>query len=305
MASVGSILNGAFRLLKDEPVTVAIWAGIFIAYTVGSSALALSGLAFDAEALRSGAVSPMNAIGLGLALAVVALLFVSVMSCAVYRAVLRPEEGGFAWLRLGSDEFRMAGLYILMTFIIAFLGLILGLGFFFVAGGSALMTGGGGGSIGIAILLAVICGLFFIYASIRVSLIFPMTFLRRQISIDEGWGLSRGRFWTLFLAYLVIGIIMLVINMFIPGIPGQPDFFSTIRSLQDPGAREAIEGQQLAAAASATILTMLPYLLLASVVQIFSHVVSNSASATAVREFLRDDGEVLDGDVERTAQIFE
>lgn len=304
MASVGSILSGAFRLFREQPVTVSIWAALFIAYTVCSSALMLSGWMFDAQALQAGTISPVTAIGLGLGFGIFALLFMAVLSCAVYRAILRPEEGGFAYLRFGSDEFRMAGLYLLVGLVGGFVVLIFGLGAFFLMGGAALAGGGGAGGIGIGLIFVLALFLAGIYIFTRLSLIFPATFLRRQMAIDEGWGLSRGRFWTLFLAFLVIWVILIAVQLFAPAIPGQPDFFSTIRAMQTGGV-EAMEAQQLNAAATLSLVSLLPYLLISAVVQLFSHVVGNSATATAVREFLRDDGEVLEDDIERTAQIFE
>ncbi|WP_204270332.1 hypothetical protein, partial [Klebsiella aerogenes] len=42
------------------------------------------------------------------------LLLVVVLMNAVFRAMLRPQEGGFAFMRLGMDEFRMLGLVVLV-----------------------------------------------------------------------------------------------------------------------------------------------------------------------------------------------
>ena len=305
MTSVGSILNGAFRLFKEQPVAVAIWGALVIGYSLAISALAIGGISADFEALRTGAISPVSAIGMGLVFGALALLCAAVLSCAIYRAVLRPEEGGFAFLRVGADEFRMFGLYLIMIVAGIFVGVILMLFAMFAIGGSVLASGGGAGGFGFGMLIALALLVVGIYIAVRLSLIFPMTFVRRQISIDEGWSLSRGNFWTLFLAYLVIWIILIVLQMVLPQAPGQVSFFETISAMRDPDALQAAQARQLDTVASITFMSMLPYVLISSLVQVFSNVVTNAASATAVRELLRDQGEVLDDDINATAQIFE
>lgn len=304
MTSVGSILNGAFRLFREQPAIVAIWAGLHIIYGVAAGSLVLAGFVTDFEAMRTGAVSPLGGFGAIILLGFVGLLAVSVMNCAIYRAILRPEERGFAWLRLGSDEFRMFGLYLIFIAIGIFAVLIVGLIMFMTVRGAGVAMGGGGG-FGIGMLFVVVFGLLAVYVSIRLSLVAPMTFVRRKISVDEGWGLSSGRFWTLFLAFLVIWIILIAIQMFVPSMPGQPGFLEAIRSIGDPDAMRTIEAGELATAGSLGFAAMLPYLLISSLVQVISTVTTNAAAATAAREFLRDDGEVLDDDIETTAQIFE
>jgi hypothetical protein len=303
-ASVGSILSGAFRLFKEQPVTVAIWIGIFVAYGLLSNALLLGGFGTDLEALRSGQVSPASAIGAGLLGALLGLLFFAVMSCAIFRAILRPEDGGFAWLKFGMDEFRMMGLYLILIVVGGFFALIAGLVVFFMVGGAALAAGAmpGAGTVLFMFLFMLLLFVGLVYVLVRLSLVGPLTFLRRRIAIDDGWALSRGNFWKLFLVYLVLGIIMMVLQMVVPSIPGQPGFMQVLQNFGDPDAMQAMQQVEIG---SITIAAMLPYVLIASIVQAIAHVLNNGAISTAVRELLHDEGEVLDDEVERTGQIFE
>jgi hypothetical protein len=50
-----------------------------------------------------------------------------------------------------------------------------------------------------------------VWLEVRLSLAFPLTVMRGRIVIGEAWRASRGRFWTLFGAYIVIFLLMLVL----------------------------------------------------------------------------------------------
>jgi len=57
------------------------------------------------------------------------VMFFAVLNCAIYRAVLRPEERGMGYFHLGPDEFRMVALAIIMfllwlvaIFLVVFIG---------------------------------------------------------------------------------------------------------------------------------------------------------------------------------------
>jgi hypothetical protein len=151
-----------------------------------------------------------------------------VLYAAMNRAVMRPQESRFGYLRLAADELRQLGL--LIAFSLLFAGVELA--FLVIATvvlavlGMALGGSGVAVALGLAILLpAAICG--FIYIGVRFSLATPMTFATGRINLFGSWGLTRGRFWpllgTYFLALalsLVVGALTLVIAFLIVGIIG-------------------------------------------------------------------------------------
>ncbi|NWN33406.1 hypothetical protein GY663_29955, partial [Klebsiella michiganensis] len=49
-----------------------------------------------------------------------------------------------------------------------------------------------------------------VWVEVRISLIFPLSFHRRRMSIDAAWELTRGHFWLLFACYFLIGLIFVV-----------------------------------------------------------------------------------------------
>ena len=76
-----------------------------------------------------------------------------------------------------------------------------------------------------------------IYAEVRLSLAFPLTFMRRSFVIGEAWRLTRGRFWTLFGAYFIIGLVYMVLAGILFCFAFGP-FFSEVA--QGPNSPEAI-----------------------------------------------------------------
>lgn len=308
MANVGSILGGAFRLFRDQPVAIVIWAVVFALYSFATSGVMLGGAGAQfgmMEALRSGAVSPLNIAGAGLLIIALSLAFSSIMACAVYRVVLRPDERSFGGLRLGMDELRMMGLFLILIVAGIFLGLIFILVFALLLGGTFAATGGGGGSVLIIALLyiAMLCG--FIYLGVRLSLIAPMTFVRRRIAIDAGWALTRGRFWMLFLVFLVIIVLTLVLYSVAVAPFAGPFLGEMVRAMSNPESLRSAQAQEVSMLAAQPLATTILLTVLGAIVQAIGHALYGGAAATAVRELLRDEGEVLEDDIEATAQIFE
>ncbi|NIJ65942.1 hypothetical protein FHR20_002904 [Sphingomonas leidyi] len=212
---MGSILGGAFGLLRERPGAVVIWA---VTYCVGSLAISLiMGLLMfgtvmpasaDAGAALSVWAGPMFSLMLLLYLCL--LLLVVVLMNAVFRAMLRPQEGGFAFMRLGMDEFRMLGLVVLVcvgVFAAVLIGELLLLLLITIIG-FALGTGAIAGAISVVLALAFLCAM--VWLEVRISLIFPLSFHRRRMSLDAAWELTRGRFWLLFACYFLIGLIFAV-----------------------------------------------------------------------------------------------
>jgi hypothetical protein len=130
---------------------------------------------------------------------------------AVYRAVLRPQERGFFFLRLGADELRLA----IMT--VASFGLIL------VFGGapayllfvliSPLMRAVPAltREMATAGALATVC--VDIWLGVRLSLIAVETVAERRFHLTAYWPLAKGRFWYLLLAYFLCFVVVFAMSL--------------------------------------------------------------------------------------------
>jgi hypothetical protein len=147
------------------------------------------------------------------ALLVSGLVLNAVLYAAMNRAVLRPQEGRFGYLRLASDELRQLGLFavFLGLGIIAYAVVILVMAVVVVvvalAGGG---TDGAGFALALAIALpAIICGV--VYLAVRLSLASPLTFDTRKIDPMAAWRLTRGRFWPLLGTYFIAFALSIVV----------------------------------------------------------------------------------------------
>jgi hypothetical protein len=300
MASIGSIVGGGFKLVAERPVAVAVWTAINLAVSVGTQLLMMA--MFDPAASDPntamlamwGALTPLYLLSI--------LLYV-VMLCAAYRAVLRPEEGGLAFMKLGGDELRVL-LMIILLFIGGFIGyLLLMLAVMLITMLLAFAGGSIGALVAIPLYIAALCVV--IYAWVRLSLVTPMTFLRHRLVFDEAWTVTRGNFWTLFLAYLVILIVTLVLS----GIAYYPILAPMIAAISqlstDPQAMESAQMAQFEQQMNQPLPMLLLWGALVAVVQTVIMAIGAGATATATRELMADAGSLSEEDVDRTAEIFE
>jgi hypothetical protein len=147
----------------------------------------------------------------------------AILTAAVFRAILRPQQRGFFYLRLGADEL-WQGLLVICFFILDIVALIaLGIvgaivgGIFFAVGhaiggvGGNLISFGGAGAVGIA------CLWVFIWLSLRFSMAAPMTFAEKQFRLFESWKFTKGQagnlFWMALILFVVLFIICFVLYM--------------------------------------------------------------------------------------------
>ncbi len=214
MLSVGRILEGAFGLVRERFVAVAVWIGIYLVCNIafmltmgGMFTTAMNPAAATDAGAMFGAVVPM------LALVPIFLLVVAVLYAAAMRAVLRPDAGGIAYLRLGMDELRLIGLTILFGIVGMILMFVVTFVFGLISAGIIAASEGAMGSMLISFLMMLSVFAIGVFFLVRFSLAFPLTVHRRQLVIGEAWTLSRGRFWSLFGAAFVITLILMVLNI--------------------------------------------------------------------------------------------
>lgn len=301
MPTVGSIVNGAFRLVRDHPVAVAIWGLIYLVIGVAANFAMRPVFAMQIAAM-DGKAPPAEAFGqmwswlrwVGL-LGLISFLVYMVIFTATQRAVLRPQDEGVAFLRFGMDELRMIGLAILLV-ILFYVGLLI----VFVALGAVIGVSmvsagqgaaGGGAAVGAVLLgflavIALFCVSIWLY--VRLSLAFPLTFLRRRIVIGEAWRLSRGRFWSLFGAYVALFLIVLVLSSIVSSIGASSYFGDLMQGGFQPERMMEAAQRQAQRMAELNPITILMLVLNAAVSALMVALLGG-AQATAVRELTGDD----------------
>ncbi|NEX94093.1 hypothetical protein [Caulobacter sp. 17J65-9] len=203
-----------FRLTREKPLAVVGWAVFYVVATALAGALllmvagpgALASIKTEpttpAEAVEAlTTLVPLAAVG-GLAWLVIG----SVAKAAVYRAVLRPQDSRFAYLRFGADELRL----MLVTLVLALVGAVL-LGVLVAVAGVADGVAGpaAAGVVG-AIGFVVIVALGVVW-SVRLSLAAAMTFAQKRVRIFQSWTLTRGPFWPLLGMYVLVAALYVVV----------------------------------------------------------------------------------------------
>jgi hypothetical protein len=211
-----------FRLTRERPGVVGAWAllyglmnlvtGVVMIATVGPQFATLRAAARNAsptdaaEAMRQFRIlAPFF-----ISILPFVLVFWSVLTCAVYRAILRPEQGGFGRIRFGADELRMMGLTVVL-WLLMFLTVFLSALFAGIGGMLAAATGPLAGLLGNLVSLAAL-GLT-VWIWVRLSLAGPMTFLTGEIHVFRSWSLTHGHFWRLAGVYALAVSLAVVVTL--------------------------------------------------------------------------------------------
>lgn len=133
---------------------------------------------------------------------------------AVYRAVLRPDDRGFGYLRLGRREGAMfltslTAIFLLIVAMIAatLVIVILVMGVRMVAGPDSSVTGLV--TFGLVLVAVILCG----WCAIRLSLAYPMAFADGRFRLFESWALTRGHGWKIFGIQLAMIAIVIAVEL--------------------------------------------------------------------------------------------
>jgi len=280
-SAVEAALSG-FRLALKRPLLVLAWAGIsFVATIVFFGLLALLFFpAFKELAAVSagGATEPdpttlMRAVlPMYLLLIPFGLLVGAIQQCAVNRVILTPEKRGFAYLKIGGDEWRQ----ILLSLVYILLGICWVVGWVAVNAVTGLALRDAGGLLVGFIVQLLLFGLF-IFLMVRLSLGSALTFTTKRVNVFGSWAATKGRFWPILGAYLlsfVLAIAAVIVMYLVMGIVMLIAFggnFAALSAGSDPEA--------MAKVFTPTIIIL--YLLALPFMQIFGIVINLGMLAPA------------------------
>jgi hypothetical protein len=211
-----------FRVVRQRPLALVFWAlfyAVLIAAAlalVGGSVIGLMSMAEQLE--TSGAASPeaflpvltSYAAILGVILPI-SLVASAMLYAAVSRAVLRPAESAFGYLRLGMDEVRVLVVSVALFLVYMVLATVVAVLIGVVAG---IATSAEMPALWLVVVLLVIAAAaLFIWLSVRLCLAIPITMAERRIAIFDSFGVTKGRFWPLLGMALLAGVMSIVVSL--------------------------------------------------------------------------------------------
>lgn len=216
-----------FRLVRRNPMALVAWTLLYAVVSLLS--LFVMSNAIDTlvawgermEALEGTSPTPDEVLaafqGLGQVmlgfswLIPVSLAVSAILMAAVARGVLNPRAGGFGYLRFGMDELRV----FVVTLVLSILAFCAWIALAIVIGVLAGVAGATGANwmwlVGLIAGLAGVAAI--IWIAVRLSLAVPMTVAENRIAIFDSFGLTRGRFWSLFGMAVIAFVMVLVISL--------------------------------------------------------------------------------------------
>lgn len=226
-----------FRLVRRNPLALVAWALLYAVLSLASLFAMRNAIgpmiewSERAEAFEDAATAPTSAevmamfqdfgqVLLGLSwLLPVSLIITAMLMAAVARAVLNPQAGGFGYLRLGMDEFRVFVVTLVLGILAFFAWMALTVLVFTLA---AVAGAAQAGWMWLFVVVAALAGVAaMIWLAVRLSLAVPITVAENRIAIFDSFPLTRGRFWPL-LGMAVIAIVMVLVVQLLSAIVTMP-----------------------------------------------------------------------------------
>lgn len=211
-----------FRLVRQRPWAVLAWAAVIFLGRLGGlvATTAISGpyipaldAAVNAKTINLDAVTaayqdvaPGYLVGVALALP-----FFAVVIAAICRAYLRPQDGRFLFLRLGRREAAILALILALNLLVMF-GLSCGAALIATAASLVASVDASAGALAEALGLTALVGAA-IWAVVRLSLAWPLSFQQARPALIAAWRLTRGHGWPLLGAYAMAEGLMLVVGV--------------------------------------------------------------------------------------------
>ena len=163
----------------------------------------------------------------------------TMLAAAVFRAVLEPRNGGFAYLRIGMQE-----IWILLVTLVETILICIGFVFVVLAAVAIAAVLHQTLDTAVAVIATVALGfavfLGLIWVLLRLSMALPMSFEDRKFRLFESWAFTRGQAGNLFLLALLMFVILIVVEMVVLGVLAVPAMVFVAPHMTSPDAMPAM-----------------------------------------------------------------
>lgn len=285
-SAVDAAISGV-RLVTRQPRVVLVWGVIMTIISLLTSVVTIVTIGPNLQAMQNPdpAADPSQVLAQlaplipwYLLLLVFVVVYYGVLSAAVNRMVLRPEDKATFYLRFGGDELRLMGVMIIQSLAVFGVYLLVVMAVAILAGVSSAISPILGVLIGVLGGLAALAAMIFLL--VRFSLAGAETFATGKINIFGTWRLSRGHFWGMLGAYLLALVVIavtwiLVFSIQVALMLALGGGFSGIGALFQP---------DMSSVASFFSLPMIAYTVLGGFFSAVMMMVSYSPAATIYRE---------------------
>ncbi len=212
-----------FRIARERWRALPFWVAANIVLSLALMA-ALQGLPNDMPSPDMVQADPQTFVSYAVRAAPVFLLVLgvglvgqSLIASAMYRAVLKPDQAAFGYLRLGADELRVLAatlIYAVIVFGVEF-AVVLAAGL--IGAAANTFAPAAGVWVNSAALAAAVCVVMAV--AVRLSLLGPLAFDSGRVHLPRAWRMTKARFWSIFGAYalaialaLVVAVLGLVVE---------------------------------------------------------------------------------------------
>ncbi|WGM31599.1 hypothetical protein [Brevundimonas sp. NIBR11] len=213
-----------FRVVRRHPLAVLFWGlayalmygvvfGLFGGPLTSMMAAMIANMTEGASSATEIEQLGESSAGIIWLLAPLLLVLGSVTSAAVARAVLRPSESAFGYLRLGGDELRVLAVSVVL--------------FIVTLGASMLLFGLTGVLVelakavnaGVAILVLILFGCAsvgaLLWLTVRLSLAVPITVAEQRIAPFASFALTKGQTPSLLGMAILAGVMSMLVSLLV------------------------------------------------------------------------------------------
>lgn len=217
--SIGEAIGEGFRLIRRRPGAVCAWGLVQVAVAAAGFALlaplmASTVLPAFRHGMGGGPPSPPDLAAMARMQSIsfltnlLTLFSTTVVYCAAFRAVLHPDRGRYAYLRVGAPELLLC-LLVVGGYVAMLIGMVVAAIPVVIV--VFILTAAHAGAVAAPLVLVAIlaAAAVAIYLLARLSLVGPMMVDDGRFHLVDAWALTRGKAAQLFgLALLVLVVLI-------------------------------------------------------------------------------------------------